>query len=157
MGVLQVMKDVHKWEAEVTEVQLQEPMDLAVWAVVVDPMQLGQQEDQEEQEQYPDKLEQQAEAEMEEQLKMTKAPEEVVAVMVLTQRLVNMVLAVVGQEQAVLEEEVPEERAVAVVVKNAYPVQVAEVVDIEEVAEVLRNRVVEVVAAVAAAVEVIIP
>ena len=157
MGVLQVMKDVHKWEAEVTEVQLQEPMDLAVWAVVVDPMQLGQQEDQEEQEQYPDKLEQQAEAEMEEQLKMTKAPEEVVAVMVLTQRLVNMVLAVVGQEQVVLEEEVPEERAVAVVVKNAYPVQVAEVVDIEEVAEVLRNRVVEVVAAVAAAVEVIIP
>ena len=157
MGVLQVMKDVHKWEAEVTEVQLQEPMDLAVWEVVVDPMQLGQQEDQEEQEQYPDKLEQQAEAEMEEQLKMTKAPEEVVAVMVLTQRLVNMVLAVVGQEQVVLEEEVPEERAVAVVVKNAYPVQVAEVVDIEEVAEVLRNRVVEVVAAVAAAVEVIIP
>ena len=157
MGVLQVMKDVHKWEAEVTEVQLQEPMDLAVWAVVVDPMQLGQQEDQEDQEQYPDKLEQQAEAEMEDQLKMTKAPEEVVAVMVLTQGLVNMVLAVVGQEQAVLEEEVPEERAVAVVVKNAYPVQVAEVVDIEEVAEVLRNRVVEVVAAVAAAVEVIIP
>lgn len=155
--MLQVMKDVHKWEAEVTEVQLQEPMDLAVWEVVVDPMQLGQQEDQEDQEQYPDKLEQQAEAEMEEQLKMTKAPEEVVAVMVLTQGLVNMVLAVVGQEQAVLEEEVPEERAVAVVVKNAYPVQVAEVVDIEEVAEVLRNRVVEVVAAAAAAVEVIIP
>jgi len=155
--VLQVMKDVHKWEVEVTEVQLQEPMDLAVWAVVVDPMQLGQQEDQEDQEQYPDKLEQQAEAEMEEQLKMTKAPEEVVAVMVLTQGLVNMVLAVVGQEQAVSEEEVPEERAVAVVVKNAYPVQVAEVVDIEEVAEVLRNRVVEVVAAAAAAVEVIIP
>lgn len=151
------MKDVHKWEVEGTEVQLQEPMDLAVWAVVVDPMQLGQQEDQEDQEQYPDKLEQQAEAEMEDQLKMTKAPEEVVAVMVLTQGLVNMVLAVVGQEQAVLEEEVPEERAVAVVVKNAYPVQVAEVVDIEEVAEVLRNRVVEVVAAVAAAVEVIIP
>lgn len=151
------MKDVHKWEVEGTEVQLQEPMDLAVWAVVVDPMQLGQQEDQEDQEQYPDKLEQQAEAEMEDQLKMTKAPEEVVAVMVLTQGLVNMVLAVVGQEQAVLEEEVPEERAVAVVVKNAYPVQVAEVVDIEEVAEVLRNRVVEVVAAAAAAVEVIIP
>ncbi len=86
---------------------------------------------------------------------MTKAPEVVEVVLELQREQVNTVLAVVGLEQVDTEVEVLEELAAVVVLKNVYQELEVAAVDIEEAVEELPSLVVEVVAAAAAAAEVI--
>jgi hypothetical protein len=95
------------------------------------------------------------EEEMEGQRQMTKAPEVVEVVLELQREQVNTVLAVVGLEQVDTEVEVLEELAAVVVLKNVYQELAVAAADIEEAVEELPSRVVEAVAAVAAAAEVI--
>jgi hypothetical protein len=153
--VLLGMMGVHKWEVEEMEVLLQERTVLAVLGVVEDLMQLVQLEEQEDQGQFLVKLEHPLEEEMEGQRQMTKAPEVVEVVLELLQERVNTVLAVVGLEQVDTEVEVLEELAAVVVLKNVYPELAAAAAGIEEGVEDLPSLVVEVVAAAAAAAEVI--
>jgi hypothetical protein len=86
---------------------------------------------------------------------MIKAPEVVEVVLELQREQVNTVLAVVGLEQVDTEVEVLEELAAVVVLKNVYQELAVAAADIEEAVEELPSRVVEAVAAVAAAAEVI--
>jgi hypothetical protein len=153
--VLLGMMGVHKWEVEEMEVLLQERTALAVLGVVEDLMQLVQLEEQEDQGQFLVKLEHPLEEEMEGQRQMTKAPEVVEVVLELLPERVNTVLAVVGLEQVDTEVEVLEELAAVVVLKNVYPELAAAAAGIEEGVEDLPSLVVEVVAAAAAAAEVI--
>jgi len=153
--VLLGMKGVHKWEVEEMEVLLQERTALAVLGVVEVLMQLVQLEEQEDQGQFLVKLEHPLEEEMEGQRQMTKAPEVVEVVLELLPERVNTVLAVVGLEQVDTEVEVLEELAAVVVLKNVYPELAAAAAGIEEGVEDLPSLVVEVVAAAAAAAEVI--
>jgi hypothetical protein len=95
------------------------------------------------------------EEEMEGQRQMIKAPEVVEVVLELQREQVNTVLAVVGLEQVDTEVEVLEELAAVVVLKNVYQELAVAAADIEEAVEELPSRVVEAVAAVAAAAEVI--
>jgi hypothetical protein len=95
------------------------------------------------------------EEEMEGQRQMIKAPEVVEVVLELQREQVNTVLAVVGLEQVDTEVEVLEELAAVVVLKNVYQELEVAAVDIEEAVEELPSQVVEAVAAVAAAAEVI--
>ncbi len=92
---------------------------------------------------------------MEGQRQMIKAPEVVEVVLELQREQVNTVLAVVGLEQVDTEVEVLEELAAVVVLKNVYQELAVAAADIEEAVEELPSRVVEAVAAVAAAAEVI--